>query len=246
MNAPSEKIKEAYDRLIAGSTALNNGCRKANCTVVNVPRGGRRTRTATTPARLVWIIERGPLASKYGRIKRSCGTPDCISAEHLYLTDGSTSRKAECVYDGCTSKRETGDLCALHWLSLKLTRRAQNDRLKPECTQEDCHSHWVAKGLCARHYAQYRRGTLNYPRPSTCIVEGCFVKPRAKGLCGPHYSRSLTGEDPADMLPGPRRCGTPSCDSRAWRDGLCGEHWTEESEVTDGRQRDVRPYSKLR
>ncbi len=69
---------------------------------------------------------------------------------------------------------------------------------KGTCKAANCSHDVRAKGYCARHYAQWRKGKLPKPRYKSCNAEGCH-KPRSRrGLCadhfGKHYGKSRQAE----------------------------------------------------
>lgn len=64
------------------------------------------------------------------------------------------------------------------------------------CTFEGCGGKFVARGLCAGHYAQARAGRELAPihvRPE-CTFSGCVELNYAKGYCHGHYRQALRGE----------------------------------------------------
>ena len=76
---------------------------------------------------------------------------------------------------------------------------------KGTCKASECSHEVQAKGYCARHYRQWRKGKLPKPRYRSCNAEGCH-KPRARrGLCSEHfakeYGKSRAAEGAAPSAP---------------------------------------------
>jgi hypothetical protein len=78
---------------------------------------------------------------------------------------------------------------------------------KGTCKASDCNQDVHGKGYCARHYRQWRKGTLPKPRYRSCNAEGCH-KPRSRrGLCQEHFakeygkSKAQAGEGAAAASP---------------------------------------------
>ncbi|MBB3606658.1 hypothetical protein FHT40_006349 [Mycolicibacterium sp. BK556] len=69
------------------------------------------------------------------------------------------------------------------------------------CTVADCDREFYCRGLCRRHYEQWRRGAqLDAPlqrvakgRYTTCTIDGCGRPHRAHRLCQLHYHRLWSG-----------------------------------------------------
>jgi len=69
------------------------------------------------------------------------------------------------------------------------------------CSVADCGQPRYCRGLCRRHYEQWRRGApfaaplqrLAKGRYTTCTVEGCSRPHRAHRLCQFHYQRLWSG-----------------------------------------------------
>jgi DNA-binding XRE family transcriptional regulator len=63
---------------------------------------------------------------------------------------------------------------------------------KPICKEEGCKNKSLARGLCNKHYQQYRNYHLNEVKtdnPITCTIEGCNNFYHAKGMCTFHYNK---------------------------------------------------------
>jgi hypothetical protein len=78
-----------------------------------------------------------------------------------------------------------------------------------------CDGAYIAKGLCAMHYARRRehgdplyQATLSKDQP--CSVRGCKAKQVAIGYCSKHYQRRAKHGDPAHMLRAENGNGTMS------------------------------------
>ena len=63
---------------------------------------------------------------------------------------------------------------------------------KGTCKATDCSADVRAKGYCARHYAQWRRGKLPKPRYKSCNAEGCNKPMFRRGLCAEHFAAKFT------------------------------------------------------
>ena len=69
------------------------------------------------------------------------------------------------------------------------------------CTVADCGGPFYCRGLCRRHYEQWRNGApfdaplqrIAKGRYTTCTVEGCDRPHRTKRLCQYHYHRLWAG-----------------------------------------------------
>lgn len=66
------------------------------------------------------------------------------------------------------------------------------------CSVEGCKGPYRAKGYCARHFKQWRRGEMpKRPRYKCCVEEGCR-KPRGRwGLCTDHFQAKHAAPAPA-------------------------------------------------
>ncbi len=60
---------------------------------------------------------------------------------------------------------------------------------KGTCKAEGCEKEVRAKGYCARHYSQWRKGKMPKPRYKTCNAEGCRKPRQRRGLCPEHFAK---------------------------------------------------------
>lgn len=71
------------------------------------------------------------------------------------------------------------------------------------CIIEDCSKKSKARGLCGKHYEQFRRTGSPLPRPKKvfipvpCTVEDCSVNFHALGFCRHHYNIFKRHGDPS-------------------------------------------------
>jgi len=57
---------------------------------------------------------------------------------------------------------------------------------KGTCKLEGCAREVAGKGYCARHYKQWRRGSLPKARYKICTHEGCRKPRRIRSKCEEH------------------------------------------------------------
>lgn len=63
---------------------------------------------------------------------------------------------------------------------------------KPKCKHENCDRESLSRGLCNKHYQQFRnynKDLFNSEKPTYCTLENCSEPYYAKGLCAFHYNR---------------------------------------------------------
>lgn len=94
-------------------------------------------------------------------------------------------------------------------------------RFLKTCTRPDCNELHFAKGLCKKHYAEFR--VQNNP---ICNADGCNNHQYAKGFCELHYKRLVkTGR--IHTLERPTGCSVPGCTGRHRALGLCTKHYMQ-------------------
>jgi len=70
--------------------------------------------------------------------------------------------------------------------------KVETTKEKPKCNHENCFNVAIARGLCNKHYQQYRNHNpeeFNTENPTECTEEGCTNPYHAKGLCSIHYNK---------------------------------------------------------
>lgn len=98
------------------------------------------------------------------------------------------------------------------------------------CAAPECDRPVYARGLCGRHYKQWRRHGHVQPitAPPDCAVPGCGRRAVTRGWCHGHYLRwSRQGDVKADVpLARPVRdvCSLPDCARGAHSAGYCRSH----------------------
>jgi DNA-binding XRE family transcriptional regulator len=74
----------------------------------------------------------------------------------------------------------------------KKSNKKQIKKSKPKCKEEGCEKESFARGLCGKHYQQFRYLNLSLfknDKPTHCTIEGCEEPYYAKNLCSFHYNR---------------------------------------------------------
>ena len=103
------------------------------------------------------------------------------------------------------------------------------------CIVEDCGKDLRARGLCANHYARWRKGRLGIEAlplkertKSICTFEGCERIVNARGLCPGHYYQWEIGTTlrPIRLRRTERGCAIPGCSNRHDARGLCSTHYS--------------------
>ena len=98
------------------------------------------------------------------------------------------------------------------------------------CEAPDCDRKVYARGLCGRHYKQWRRHgqLLEDPEPKPCAVASCGRLAVTRGWCHGHYLRwSRQGDVLAEIpLARPEKdvCRLEECESGAHSGGYCRAH----------------------
>jgi hypothetical protein len=98
------------------------------------------------------------------------------------------------------------------------------------CQAAGCDREVYAKGLCGRHYKQWRRHghILEDPVPKACAVASCDRTAVTRGWCHGHYLRwSRQGDVREDVLlarPVRDVCALEECERGAHSGGLCRAH----------------------
>ena len=74
----------------------------------------------------------------------------------------------------------------------KKPKKVNVKKEKPKCKHEDCERVAIARGLCNKHYQQFRKYHMELfydDKPIHCTMEDCKEPYYAKGLCNFHYNR---------------------------------------------------------
>ena len=108
-------------------------------------------------------------------------------------------------------------------------------KLHDRCTVENCSFEHHARGLCATHYAQLKRGVTQFGairtrvavKPDECIEDGCCEPVKAKGLCKMHYQRLLRhGHTKRKDRSKPfDNCSVDGCTHVLYSNGMCSNHY---------------------
>lgn len=89
------------------------------------------------------------------------------------------------------------------------------------CTIEQCEvSKVIARGLCSKHYTQFRRREGLKPG-RRCSRARCVSPEETKGLCSKHYADHRVNEG----VEGGKRCCEPECPRPAVSKGVCYGHY---------------------
>lgn len=108
-------------------------------------------------------------------------------------------------------------------------------KLHDQCTVNGCAKEHHARGLCATHYAAFKRGVTQFfpiktrvsVKPDHCLVSGCDDAVKSKGLCAKHYQRTLRHghvknigrAKPFD------ECAVDGCTNHAYAKNVCHAHY---------------------
>ena len=108
-----------------------------------------------------------------------------------------------------------------------------------ECSEGECESPALSRGLCNKHYKAWRRRgspvepALSERAPAVCALAGCELRATVRGHCGKHYKmRVRNGE--LDTAGEVITCSVESCDRRTSARGLCHGHyirWSRNGDV---------------
>lgn len=110
------------------------------------------------------------------------------------------------------------------------------------CRAPECGRRPLSRGLCGRHYKQWRRHGLLLPErppaPPPCRAPGCVRTASSRGLCHAHYLRLLRHGDVQPERPLRRRvnerCRVEGCTRSAASRQLCRTHdarWRQHGDV---------------
>lgn len=83
------------------------------------------------------------------------------------------------------------------------------------CTVPDCSKTLTARGLCAAHYAQWRRNRTDGP---VCIKFACTQAAVSLSMCDKHYQEFRVSD------PSATRCKIVGCDNAATANAMCNMH----------------------
>jgi|JI10StandDraft_1071094.scaffolds.fasta_scaffold105955_3 hypothetical protein len=112
--------------------------------------------------------------------------------------------------------------------------------MKAPCSVDGCEKAARARGWCATHYSQWKRGRVVATarvRDSSrgCSVSGCDGEHYAKTLCRTHYARwDATGDPLAPVVQPAVGCAVEGCDGAHHAKGLCRRHWRRGRLYGDG------------
>lgn len=101
------------------------------------------------------------------------------------------------------------------------------------CSVENCSRPVRARGLCRKHYDEWRATRApdlrpHMPREETCREEGCSSPVKARGWCGAHYQRwRRTGTSHPQAVLDPNVCQISECPATATRKGFCERHYRQ-------------------
>lgn len=105
-----------------------------------------------------------------------------------------------CQVEGCERVHKARGYCSIHYqhhlrgVPINPVVKTRDRNPPPECTEADCHSAVVGRGLCQMHYARFlRHGHTRYrdrkKPPKICAAPGCESYVYAKGKCHQHWYR---------------------------------------------------------
>lgn len=73
---------------------------------------------------------------------------------------------------------------------------------KRTCSIEKCANKHYARGLCRKHYQQFRKSKdFTYFKRDVCSIEGCSRLAKGYGWCNTHYQRWKRNGDPNKFKP---------------------------------------------
>jgi len=113
--------------------------------------------------------------------------------------------------------------------------RANNPR---KCSVPSCTESHKARGFCASHYAQFKRG-MNPDSPinkrqmvklDCCEIEGCDYKVKSKNLCYMHYARlqRFGRTHNIDQTKPLKKCKIEGCNKNSYCKEMYHPHYTQE------------------
>ena len=115
-------------------------------------------------------------------------------------------------------------------------------KIHDTCTVANCSFEHHARGLCASHYAQFKRGVTEFDaiktravdKPVECIEEGCAAEVKAKGLCKAHYQRLLRHGHTKyrDRTKPAKECCISGCDHVLYSNGMCSNHYQKDRRMS--------------
>lgn len=115
-------------------------------------------------------------------------------------------------------------------------------RIFVKCQVDGCQREHKARGYCASHYQQHRRGVPlsaqirtrdRNPLPE-CSEVGCESPVQSRGLCQKHYARFLRHGHmrDRDRARPPRPCTHQGCDGHVYAKGVCHLHYLRQRRET--------------
>jgi len=115
-------------------------------------------------------------------------------------------------------------------------------KLHDKCTVVGCSFEHHARGLCASHYAQLKRGVTDFDVIKTrstvkidqCIEEGCCDPVKAKGLCKSHYQRLLRHGHTKyrDRTKPAKECCISGCNHVLYANRMCSNHYQKDRRLS--------------
>lgn len=126
---------------------------------------------------VAWLFTRGPVPAGLCVLHR-CDNPPCCNPTHLFVGtfgDNNADRAAK-------------------GRSAKAQPNKRGPRQPPRfCSISGCAERFLARGLCADHYREWRKRRTDVP---VCTIEGCAQPFVARGWCHKHYKRWQKHGDP--------------------------------------------------
>lgn len=134
---------------------------------------------------VAWKLANGAIPEGLCVLHR-CDNPPCVNPDHLFLgtvADNNADRAAK----GRSAK----------------TKPNAQGRRKPRraCSVEGCSEPFLARGVCAQHYREWRKQRTDLPG---CSITGCVEPQVARTFCHKHYKRWQVHGDPL-IARAPRR-----------------------------------------
>lgn len=99
--------------------------------------------------------------------------------------------KRNCSIEGCDRVDHlVRSMCGMHYMRAK----SKGEFGDPKCSSSGCEKFAVTRGMCPKHYAEFRRsGALSGFKE--CEFFDCQKPATTKGLCPSHYSQILRGRE---------------------------------------------------